>query len=174
MYKLANILQLIDELRFDKENNHNKISYMQEEKLDENIRQLEIKFRILTEEQKTTDWNNGKNYYACGDTTDKIFLLSEQEATMSDYGFAEYNVYVGDSNNTKTSTRIRVTTDYAKATRVSQASEASSGGMWWLRSPCYSFDYDALSINGYGNAYSGGSVVATYGGVVPALSISLQ
>ena len=52
MYKLANILQLIDELRFDKENNHNKISYMEEEKLDENIRQLEIKFRILTEEQK--------------------------------------------------------------------------------------------------------------------------
>ena len=57
MYKLANILELIDELRFDKENNHDKISYIEEEKLDENIRQLEIKFRILTEEQK---WIQGR------------------------------------------------------------------------------------------------------------------
>ena len=112
--------------------------------------------------------------YTCANTKDKIFLLSEQEATKADYGFAEYNVYVGDSNNTKTSTRIRVTTDYAKATGAYQASEASSGGMWWLRSPSYSFDYDARSINDYGNAYNSGSVVATYGGVVPALSISLQ
>ena len=56
---------------------------------------------ILTEEQKTTDWNNGENEYACEDTTDKIFLLSEQEATMSDYGFAEYTAS-GQGN-----TRIR-------------------------------------------------------------------
>ena len=95
-------------------------------------------------------------------------MLSEQEVTKEEYVFAEYNVS-GRGN-----TRIRVPTDYAKATGAYQASEASSGGMWWLRSPSYSFDYDARSINDYGNAYNSGSVVATYGGVVPALSISLQ
>ena len=112
--------------------------------------------------------NLSASKYTCANTKDKIFLLSEQEATKEEYGFAEYDVS-GRGN-----TRIRVTTDYAKATGAYQASEASSGGMWWLRSPSYSFDYSALSINGYGNAYNSASIGATHGGVVPALSISLQ
>lgn len=112
--------------------------------------------------------NLSASKYTCANTKDKIFLLSKQEATKEEYGFAEYNVS-GRGN-----TRIRVTTDYAKATGASQSGTAGSGGMWWLRSPSYSFDYDAGSINGYGNAHYSGSVGATYGGVVPTLSISLQ
>ena len=40
----------------------------------------------------TTEFNNGTNEYACSNTQDKVFLLSEQEATSSMYGF---NAFVG-------------------------------------------------------------------------------
>ena len=125
---------------------------------------------ILTEDQKSTDWNNGENEYACGNTTDKIFLLSEQEATMSDYGFAEYTAY-GKGN-----TRIRVTTDYAKATGAMQDSTSGYGGLWWLRSPSYNFENFARGIlsNGDANYYIDVIVSLTNGGVVPALSISIN
>ena len=98
-------------------------------------------------------------------TTDKIFLLSQQEATNSDYGFGAYSE--------KDSTRIRVTTDYAKATGAYQSSTPGDGGWWWLRSPIYNNGNNArvIGINGYGY-YN--LVSRTYGGVVPALSISLQ
>ncbi|MBR6565179.1 MAG: InlB B-repeat-containing protein [Spirochaetaceae bacterium] len=125
---------------------------------------------ILTEDQKSTDWNNGENEYACGNTTDKIFLLSEQEATMSDYGFAEYTAY-GKGN-----TRIRVTTDYAKATGAMQDSTSGYGGLWWLRSPSYNFENFARGIlsNGDANYYIEVIVSSAYVGVVPALSISIN
>lgn len=123
---------------------------------------------ILTEEQKTTDWNNGKNDYACGNTTDKIFLLSKQEATMSDYGFAEYTAS-GQGN-----TRIRVTTDYAKATGAYQSAVAGDGGRWWLRSPYYLNNLDARYISAVGRASHATFVFYIQMGVVPALSISIN
>ena len=124
---------------------------------------------ILTEEQKTTDWNNGENEYACGNTTDKIFLLSEQEATMSDYGFAEYTA-LGKGN-----TRIRVTTDYAKATGAMQVSTSGYGGWWLLRSPDYLDELIARGIFGDGCARNNISGVDdSNGGIVPALSISIN
>ncbi len=110
--------------------------------------------------------------YACANTTDKVFLLSEEEATNSEYGFDEYNRYVRDDYNTTTSTRIRVTTDYAEATGAYQ--EDSSGGCWWLRSPYYDFESLARGIYINGNADYRNSVYDATGGVVPALSISLQ
>ena len=118
-------------------------------------------------------WSGGNNPYACGKTTDKVFLLSQQEATAADYGFAAYDEYVGDGNGTSISTRIRVTTDYAKATGANQNSTAGSGGFWWLLSPNYDYEGYARGINGLGDAYDYGIVNYTNGGVVPALSISL-
>jgi len=104
-------------------------------------------------------------------TTDKIFLLSEEEATNSEYGFGAYD----DLDIA----RIRVTTDYAKAIGAYQGNpSAGYGGRWWLRSS-FSIngeDY-ACGINIHGCADSDLSalgVKGTYGGVVPALSISLQ
>ena len=100
--------------------------------------------------------------YACQNITDKIFLLSKQEATTEEYGFAKYD----DSGNGNT--RIRVTTDYAKAT-----GELITDSRWWLRSP-----YD--SQGGYGRVINkdGSStinlVTTDYVGVVPALYITLQ
>ena len=113
-----------------------------------------------------SEWISGTNDYACDNTSDKIFLLSEKEATTSDYGFTEYNQY-GEGNS-----RIRVTTDYAKANYAYQDATAGYGGWWWLRSPGCDYSYYARNINfdGCADLYIiGGS---RDGGVVPALSIS--
>ena len=114
-------------------------------------------------------WKNGENLYASKTpTTDKIFLLSEEEATTESYGFGEY------SESGTGNTRIRVTTDYAKATGAYQSSTPGYGGWWWLRSPLYILEYSARDIYYNGNAYNYDfDVDDTSGGVVPALSISL-
>ena len=113
-------------------------------------------------------WENGNNQYACDNTQDKIFLLSEEEATTLNSGFDEYNGY-GTGN-----TRIRVTTDYAKATGAYQGdSSAGYGGWWWLRSPGYDFENLARVIDYDGDADLNDHVNFSNGGVVPALSISL-
>ncbi len=103
-----------------------------------------------------------KNENACEDTSDKIFLLSEKEATTSDYRFTEY-----DQDGTGNS-RIRVATDYAKANYAL----ADDVGCWWLRSPYSSNRYRARSISDNGSAQSNDYVSNKSNGVVPALSIS--
>ena len=113
-------------------------------------------------------WGNGENGYACENTTDKIFLLSEQEATTAGYGFAEYNEY-GEGN-----TRIRVTTDYAQATGAYNSSTDGYGVWWWLRSPGRSNEYYAHIISYDGGAYDYYDVYVMEVGVVPALSISMN
>ena len=104
--------------------------------------------------------------YACDDTKDKIFLLSEKEATTKEYGFGEYGAS-GQGN-----TRIRVTTDYAKATGAIH--NAGEGGWCWLRSPDNSKGWvHRTNYDGATDYYSKfNSDICE--GIVPALSISLQ
>ena len=106
--------------------------------------------------------------YACGNTEDKIFLLSEQEVTTEGYGFDLYKKE-GEGN-----TRIRVTTDYAKATGTRQGQKTYEGGSWKLRSPSNTRIDRVLSIDSVGSAGVMSDVTTIYVGVVPALSISLQ
>lgn len=106
--------------------------------------------------------------YACENTTDKIFLLSESEVINSYYGFAEYN------SSGKGNARIRFPTDYAKANYAFQCSVNGYGGGWWLRSPCRYISKRVLCVDFDGYAYGDRGVDDwDYGyGVVPALSIS--
>lgn len=123
----------------------------------------------VVDNRKETTGYNGSTYavkYACENTTDKIFLLSESEVINSDYGFAAYDIY-GKGN-----TRIRFPTDYAKANNAYMDSTEGYGGYWWLRSPSYYRSYDVRTVNFGGDAYSDDSVGEFDQGVVPALSIS--
>ena len=101
--------------------------------------------------------------YACADTSDKIFLLSEKEVTTSSYGFA--------GCNPDDTSRIRMTTDYAKANYANQSTTSGLGGWWWLRSPNYRYE-TARIVNYNGDANEHYDVYNGYGGVSPALSIS--
>jgi len=114
-----------------------------------------------------TGENTQEYPYAYGNTTDKIFLLSLQEAITESYGFATY------SDAGEGSTRIRLTTDYAKATGANQSSTGGYGGWWWLRSPNPGIENFALVIYDSGYAVDEKGVDRPNGGVVPALSISL-
>ena len=122
--------------------------------------------RSTNPDSNDKEWNNGVNQYASDTpTSDKIFLLSLQEATKADYGFAAYKQCATGN------TRIRMTTDFAKANGADQSSEAGYGGYWLLRSPLY-LDSDAaryVDING--GAYPADLVDNDGNGVVPALCL---
>ena len=118
----------------------------------------------------TTDSANNLSQaisYYCANTSDKIFLLSEKEVTTSSYGFASYN------SDGLGNTRIRETTDYAKANYAYQNSTTGYGGWWWLRSPVYNDSNRVRDIYGNGDTRSIHNVGNTNGGIVPALTISL-
>ena len=123
---------------------------------------------VVDNRKETTGFseNSYAKQYACENTTDKIFLLSESEVINSDYGFAAY-VSSGKGN-----ARIRFPTDYAKANYAYASSYDGFGGNWWLRSPYYyNFDY-TRSVNSDGDADYPVFVDEPKYGVVPALSIS--
>ena len=107
-----------------------------------------------------------KEEYACAPTDDKIFLISEKEVVK--YSQEAYNA--GGKGNS----RIRVTTDFAKANYAYQSTTDDYGGYWWLRSPYYDGSNYARSVLSDGNAYDSNYVDGSNGGVVPALSIKLQ
>ncbi len=105
-------------------------------------------------------WNDGKNEYVCENTNDKIFLLSEQEATKKEYGF-DADIRVEDLNRQKQGT------DYAK-------SQGLDDGWWWLRSPDCDDSDDTHNVDSIGKAYSNYHVdISLILGVVPALKIKL-
>lgn len=126
--------------------------------------------RSTNPDSSATAFNNGVNQYASATpTTDKIFLLSEQEATKSDYGFDVYTAYAGDGTHYGTA-RPRHVLDFAKA---SGASHNSTGwlGSWWLRSPSYHHIDSTHTVSEKGEANNSISVKSEYIGVVPALCV---
>ncbi len=105
--------------------------------------------------------------YTCAETKDRIFLLSEKEVTTAAYGFAPFEER-GEDN-----TRIRKTTDYAKANYAYQSLTAGYGGGWWLRTPLNRDRCLAYYVTQGG--YAVGHIVRdTDYGIGPALTISLQ
>lgn len=109
-------------------------------------------------------WNKGENEYACENTLDKVFLLSEYEVTNPDYGFSESTSW--------DETRQLKSSDYAKSQGCYQSSEYNGNCSWRLRSPSYDCNSDARNVSNYGKR-SYGSVDRTGCGVVPALWIAL-
>ena len=105
-----------------------------------------------------TQWNKGKNEYACENTLDKIFLLSEYEVTNPTYGFTGSAL---------------MSSDYAKSQGCYQERDYNGSCMWWLRSPYYD-NYNYARCVGYdGRSNSTEGVSYTVNGIVPAMWITL-
>ena len=114
------------------------------------------------------DWNSGKNIYACENTDDKIFLLSQQEITKENYGF--------DNNSLYESKIIKQGTDYARSKGLWDERYYRYGlrnGLWWLRSPRWSNSGGTYSVSDNGYTYHVYNVSYINHGVVPALKIKL-
>ena len=119
---------------------------------------------------------SGVNDYACADTYDKVWLMSEEEITKS-WKYVNYASY--EMNDTQ---RRKQTTDYAKANYAytynwSVFGDSYGNGSWWLRSPHNLTDLtiskNVISIDGDGRAGSGGGGDRFSTGVAPALQITL-
>ena len=133
------------------------------------ITEVDNSARSTNPAENATAFNDGKNEYACANTRDKIFLLSEQEVTTTAYGFSAYDEY-GPTN-----TRCRKTTDYTRATGADMDTDTDyyGNGRWWLRSPGYNYSFDAMDVSSYGYVFNDYIVSITGNGVVPALRIKL-
>ena len=119
-------------------------------------------------DSNATLWNSGENQYASATTTsDKIFLLSEQEVTKTEYGFAAYDAEGTDSS------RIRKVTDFADASGVNMVSSGdyAGNGIWRLRSPFFASKKHVRSVDIDGSANNISPVDDDGVGVVPALCL---
>ena len=117
-------------------------------------------------------WNDGVNEYACANTNDKIFLLSEEEVTNPNYGFSSNPEDCGTI-----SARMRMPSDYAQSQGCEKSESASCLGnaFWWLRSPSDCDNENVYGISDDGFAYNGDDCVDdTELGVVPALKLTIQ
>ncbi len=123
--------------------------------------------RSTNPDANAAQFGYGENEYACDPTKDKIFLLSEQEVTTAAYGF-DVNIYdIYDPKNA----RIRVTTDFSRASGVWQRTESDYSGGWWLRSPNAGIADCARCVDHDGRADVSGDVYQCRTGVVPALCL---
>lgn len=104
-----------------------------------------------------------------GDTSDKVYLLSIEEAINPAYGFSS------DSGKYDESRRVK-NTAYAimQGAFISTSGEYAGNGVWWLRSP--GFDrYIASYVFDYGFVYRDGYFVDSYNiAVRPALHLNLK
>ncbi len=123
--------------------------------------------RSTNPDNNATEWNDGLNDYACNNTNDKVWLLSEQEVTRASYGFAT-------DASTEDTVRRKKPTAYSQCQGAfTSASLYDAGnGSWWLRSPNYYFGSHSRGIDSGGETGVGRSVDINYG-VVPAVQISL-
>ncbi len=103
---------------------------------------------------------SGVNTYAGGQVEDRVFLLSVQEATNSDYGFSS-------SWSITDPARHKTCTDYSK-------SQGLDVGLmsWWLRSPFSKQPEDAFCQH-YNYVADRDYVFLTYYGISPALKIRI-
>ena len=113
--------------------------------------------------------NNNTNYGAgCGNTSDKVFLLSISEVCNTDiaagYGFAKEYYSDDEARRSRCST-------YAHAMGVGRFMDEYNGnGWWWLRSQSYEND----SVPDDGSIFENMEVDDDFCGVRPALHLNLS
>ena len=114
---------------------------------------LPVEFDTFTEENKKSWVPNG---YDTEPTTDKIFLLSVNEATRPGYLFGHYDDKIAE--------RVKTPVDFCAK------EEGARAGHWSLRSPASKQHVNQIQI-----VFGDGTIVMSYGttthGVVPALRV---
>lgn len=123
--------------------------------------------RSTNRDANATYYNNGNNGYVCSNTNDKIFLLSEQEISKSDYGFSEDPVWTQEGDFK----RRLLGTDFSLATGLSSGGPRQPHAYWYLRSPAHNYS-NCVRIVDFGGTlenvmYCDWSIV----GIVPALCV---
>ena len=133
------------------------------------ITEVDNSARSTNPAENAKRWGYGKNKYACENTRDKIFLLSEQEVTTTAYGFSAYDSFGA------TNTRCRQTSDYTRATGAYMNTDKTyyGNGWWWLRSSDCDCSDCARHVYTGGDARYNSTVYFANLGVVPALRIKL-
>lgn len=100
------------------------------------------------------------NTYVCNNTNDKVFLPSYKDYFNDAYGF------------TSKSTRICVTTDYARAIGVN-VSGNSNNGDYWSRSPSHNDTKWAALVSYDGDVYNDTNVDYSDRAVRPAITVKI-
>lgn len=121
------------------------------------------RIKELTRENKSP-WNSK---YDSNPTSDKITLLSYDEASNASYGFSPSQSF--------DTARRRKGTDYAKCQGLYVYAGIYRGNFsWWLRSPLGSDDAAEVGYDGWANYDYYCRVYVTTYGVVPALNLSVS
>lgn len=124
--------------------------------------------RSTNPNNNATEFNGGTNTYACSNTNDKIFLLSQQEITNSAYGFNT------DPSAYDTARRFKCT-DYAKVQGCCDFTSSSYLGncVFWLRSPYCCYSPNAWNVSDDGHSDYCNNAAHTSIGVLPALWLAM-
>ena len=126
------------------------------------------KAQIQKSAQDNSCYDPNYPQYDSATTNDKIFLLSWDEVTNSEYGF-------NSSSGAYDTARRAQGTDYAKAQGLyvynSTVSEYPCNSWWWLRSP-YDSSHYACGVHDGGYCSDFSTVDRTYNGVRPALKFN--
>lgn len=118
--------------------------------------------------ERMAPWNTSRNDYACENTYDKVFLLSEYEVTQGTFGFGNLGNY--GINNVRTFS----VTDFAKARGVCDYySDNQHYTFWWLRTPMNG-DWRLARFVAWGCSADNMSITNSSGGIIPAICVSLE
>ncbi|MCR5047143.1 MAG: DUF6273 domain-containing protein [Treponema sp.] len=115
---------------------------------------LPVEFDTFSAEEMA-NWS--PNGYTTGTTTDKIFLLSINEATRTEYGFGHYD-------DTTIAKRVKTPVDFCAK------EDGARAGQWSLRSPASQRHVNQIQIVFWDGSILMSGVTATHG-VVPALRV---
>ena len=104
------------------------------------------------------------NYFACENTSDKVYLLSYQDMKNAEYGFS--------LESGKDEKRIAYLTDYAIAKGAWKNDQ--NAGWYWTRSPNNVVNYSASSVAGDGALTAGHYVYYQSAGIRPAITFKVK
>ncbi len=134
--------------------------------------------KVVNDERSTkpdtipADYDDHNNTFASDiKTEDKIFILSRQEVSKTDFQFDVYNEYDSTAVTYGTGNkRIRLATDYAKDKGAAQSDTSGYGATWFLRSPLWSNSSSVGYVEENGNS-SRNEFTSNKCGIVPALCL---